>query len=235
MSVLHWPLQNALLGALPDAVMQRLRPDLKRMQMPAGLVLCEPGLPVHDVYFPESCVIAMGVAMGSGNSAEVAVIGREGMVGVRLLLGATSMTVRASVLSAGWGFRLPVGRLVEEFSRGGALMQALLHYTEAYIAQIVQTAACNRFGTVEERHRRWLLLCLERMAGNRLTMTHERIAEALGVKREGVSEVAGRLRRRGAIRYQRGQIEVLDRSILEERACECYRSDKEAPDRGNRI
>ena len=222
MPVLTCPPQNALLAALPQDVMQRLSATLQRVQMPAGSILFEPGTPVREVYFPETSAVAMSFAMQNGSSAEVALIGREGMVGVRLLLGESSLNVRASVQIAGSGLRLPAACLLAEAGRGGALMQILLQYTASYIGQLVQTAACNRHGTVEQRLCRWLLLSLDRVPGSTLAMTHESIAIALGVKREGITEAACRLRREGAIDYRRGHIEILDRSILEGHTAEFY-------------
>ncbi len=222
MSILHWPPQNALLAVLPDDAKLRLSTLLERVQMPHGAVLCEPGVTLRDVYFPETSVVAISYALADGSSAEVALIGAEGMIGVRLLLGAESLNVRASVQSAGSGFKLSVKSLLAEMGRGDALMQVMLHYTASFIEQIVQTAAFNRHGSVEQRLCRWLLLSLDRMPSNELTMTHEAIAEALGVKREGITEAAGRLRARSAISYRRGHITVLDRGILETLAGECY-------------
>lgn len=222
MSILQWPSPNLLLAALPDEVRQRLSLHIERVQMVAGQVLCEPGVPLREAWFPESSVVAISFAMENGSCAEVSLVGREGMVGVRLFLGATSLTVRASVQSAGLGLKLPAPCLLEEFGRGGAVMQVLLRYTGSYIAQIVQTAACNRHGTLEQRLCRWLLMSLDRMPTRELTMTHELIASALGVKREGITEALGRLHRRGAIGCRRGHIEVLERSLLERWACECY-------------
>ena len=225
MPVLQWPPRNAVLAALPDDVKLRLSTMLELVQMPLGAVLCEPGVPPREVYFPESAVVAISYAMENGSSADVALVGREGVVGVRLLLGAATLNVRASVQRAGAGFKIPAQRLREEMNRGHALLQALMHYTASYIDQIVESAACNRHGSVEQLVCRWLLLSLDRMRSNELTMTHELIADALGVKREGVTEAAGRLRRRGAIDYQRGHITVLDRGVLERCAGECYRID----------
>lgn len=222
MPVLSCPPQNALLATLPNEVMERLSPKLQRVQMAAGSVVFEPGVPMRGVFFPESAVVAMSFVMENGGSAEVALIGREGMVGVRLLLGDSTLNVRASVQSAGSGLKLPAECLLAEVGRGGALMHVLLQYTASYIGQIVQTAACNRHGTVEQRLCRWLLLSLDRMPSTELTMTHEAIADALGVKREGITEAACKLRRQGAIRYQRGHIEVLDRAFLETRTGEFY-------------
>jgi len=229
MSVLSWPSQNVLLNAMPSEVVKRLCPDLERIQMPAGQVLSEPGFLTRDIYFPATSVVSMSYVMESGTSAEIALIGREGMVGVPLLLGNSISTVQASVQSAGVGFRLPSRCLINEFELGGKLMHVLLRYTGFLIGQMEQTAACNRHGTLEQRLCRWLLLTLDRLPGNELTMTHELIANTLGVKREGVTEAASRLRHRGAIRYRRGHIEVLDRPILERHACECYRMDRSEP------
>lgn len=222
MGLLNWPSQNFLLNAMPQEVVERLCLDLERVQMPAGQVLCEPGVAVRDVYFPATSIVSMSYVMESGSSAEIALVGREGMVGVPLLLGTTSSTVQASVQSAGLGFKLPGRCLIEEFKRGGTLMHVLLRYTGFLIGQMEQTAACNRHGTLEQRLCRWLLMTLDRLPGNELTMTHELIANALGVKREGVTEAASRLRHQGAIHYRRGHIEVLDRPVLERQACECY-------------
>ncbi len=228
MTLLTCPPQNALLAALPGDVMARLGPKLQRVQMPASSVLFEPGVPMRGIYFLETAVVAMRFVMENGGSAEVALIGREGMVGVRLLLGASTLNVRASVQIAGSGLMMPAASLLEEVNRGGALMQALLRYTATYIEQIVQTAACNRHGTVEQRLCRWLLLSLDRVSSTELAMTHEVIADALGVKREGITEAACRLRGQGAIRYRRGHIEVLDRALLESRTGEFYQP-------GNRV
>ncbi|HEX6019856.1 MAG TPA: Crp/Fnr family transcriptional regulator [Burkholderiaceae bacterium] len=164
--------------------------------------------------------------MENGSAAEVALIGLEGMVGLSLCLGDERSSTEVSVQSSGTAFRVPGRALKDEFVRGGALMQVLLRYTQAFIEQMAQTAACNRLGTLEQRLCRWLLLNLDRMPSDELTMTHELIANALGVRREGVSEAAARLQRQGAIHYHRGHISVLDRPALEDRACECYRMDQ---------
>lgn len=222
MGLLNWPSQNFLLNAMPQEVVERLCPDLERVQMTAGQVLCEPRVAVRDVYFPASSIVSMSYLMEGGSSAEIALVGREGMVGVPLLLGTASSTVQASVQSAGLGFRLPGRCLIQEFERGGTLMHVLLRYTGFLIEQMEQTAACNHHGTLEQRLCRWLLMILDRLPGNELTMTHERIARALGVKREGVTQAANKLRHQGAIHYRRGHIEVIDRPLLERQACECY-------------
>lgn len=227
--MLSWPSQNFLLSAMPPDAVERLCPDLERIQMPAGQVLCEPGVPMRTVYFPATSIVSMSYVMESGSSAEIALIGREGMVGVPLLLGYASSTVQASVQSAGFGFRLPGRCLLEEFERGGKLMHVLLRYTGFLIGEMEQTAACNRHGTLDQRLCRWLLLTLDRLSSNKLTMTHELIANALGAKREGVTQAATRLRHEGAIHYRRGHIEVLDRPLLERHACECYQMGAPAP------
>ena len=229
MPSLSWSSQNFLLNAMPQDVVERLCPYLERIQMPAGQILCEPGVPMRDVYFPATSVVSMDYVMESGSSAEIALIGREGMVGVPLLFGSASSTVQASVQSAGIGFKLPGRCLIREFEHGGKLMHVLLGYAGSLIEQIEQTAACNRHGSLEQRLCRWLLLTLDRLPGNELTMTHELIANTLGAKREGVTEAAGRLRDQGAIHYRRGHIEVLDRPILERHACECYRMGRIEP------
>lgn len=229
MPSLSWSSQNFLLNAMPQDVVERLCPDLERIQMPAGQILCEPGVPMRDVYFPATSVVAMNYVMESGSSAEIALVGREGMVGVPLLFGTASSTVQASVQSAGFGFKLPGRCLITEFEHGGKLMHVLLGYAGSLVQQIEQTAACNRHGSLEQRLCRWLLLTLDRLPGNELTMTHELIANTLGVKREGVTEAAGRLRDEGAIHYRRGHIEVLDRPVLERHACECYRMGRIEP------
>ncbi|MEO8278553.1 MAG: Crp/Fnr family transcriptional regulator [Ideonella sp.] len=223
MSVLTWPSQNFLLNAMPQEAVERLCPDLERVPMNASQVLYESGVAIRDVYFPATAIVSMSYSMENGSSAEIALIGREGMVGLPLLFGTTHSTVQATVQSAGLGFKLPGRSLINEFERGGKLMQVLLSYAGSLIEQMQQTAACNRHATLEQRLCRWLLLTLDRLPGNELTMTHESIAVTLGVKREGVTEVASRLRHEGAIHYRRGHIEVLDRPIIERHACECYR------------
>ncbi|MEO8524448.1 MAG: Crp/Fnr family transcriptional regulator [Caldimonas sp.] len=222
MGLLNWPSQNFLLNAMPQDAVERLCPDLERVQMFAGQVLCEPGIAVRDVYFPATSIVSVTYVMESGSSAEIALIGREGMLGVPLLLGVASSTVNASVQSAGLGFRLPGRCLIEEFKRGGTLMHVLLRYTGLLMGQMEQTAACNRHGTLEQRLCRWLLMTLDRLQSNEFIMTHEMISNALGVKRAGVTEAASRLRDLGAIHYRRGHVAVLDRTALERRACECY-------------
>jgi CRP-like cAMP-binding protein len=215
--------RNFLLSGLPEDVAGRLEDHLEPVTMRAGEVLHDADARIHHVYFPTDSIVSMMYIMPSGHCAEVAMIGREGMTGVSVLLGVERSSAQVAVQSAGRALRLPARTIRTEFARGGDLMTVLLRYTQAFIGQIVQTAACNRHATLDQRLCRWLLLCLDRMPGGELQMTHELIALALGVKREGVTEAAGRLRRRGAIDYRRGHIRVLDRPALEQTACECYR------------
>jgi CRP-like cAMP-binding protein len=226
-TALPWS-QNTLLEALPEDVRRRLAPSLALVTMPLGQVLHEPGAAMNAAYFPLTSIVSKVFVMADGHSAPVALVGREGMVGVSLFLGGAQPTSRASVQGAGQGIRLPAQRLQEEFARGGALMQVLLRYTQSFIAQMMRTAACNRRGSLEQRLCRWLLLSLDRSSGGELVMTHEAIADGLGVRREGVTEAASRLQRQGAIRYHRGHISVLDRSVLERHVCECYHAGRRA-------
>jgi CRP-like cAMP-binding protein len=218
----YWNPGNLLLGALPEEVGERLRPDLEPVALRAGAVLYRAGAAIGHVYFPTDAIVSMMHVMPSGHCAEVAMIGREGMTGVSALLGTDNSIAQVAVQSAGAALRLPVRLLRAELARGGELMTVLLRYTQSFIGQMAETAACNRHGTLEQRLCRWLLLSLDRVSGGDLRMTHELIAIALGVKREGVTEAAGRLRRRGAIEYSRGRIRVLDRPVLEQGACACY-------------
>ena len=229
--VSHRPSENLLLDALPEDALERLTPHLEHVPMPVGRVLYESGATVRDAWFPTSSIVSMHRLMENGSAAEVALIGPEGMLDLSLFLGAERSNTEVSVQSAGHAFRMPARPLKEEFGRGGALMQVLLRYTQSFIAQMAQTAACNRHGTLEQRLCRWLLLNLDRMPSGELSMTHELIANALGVRREGVSEAAGRLQRQGAIHYHRGHLSVLDRPVLESRACECYRMDRRGAER----
>ena len=218
--------ENLLLDALPEDVQERLAGDLEPVALAAGQVLCEAGASVHDAYFPTSAIVSMHCLLESGSTAQVAMIGRDGMVGLSLFLGAERSMSQIDVQTAGRAYRLPAHALRAEFARSGALMQVLLRYTQFFINQMVQSAACNQHGTVEQRLCRWLLLGLDRSPGGELWMTHELIANALGVRREGISEAAARLQRQGAIHYHRGHIDVVDRAALERGACECYRMEK---------
>jgi CRP-like cAMP-binding protein len=227
----HQSTGSFLLSALPEEVLERLAPHLARVALPVGRVLNEAGTSPRDAYFPIDCIVSQLYVMEDGSSAEVALIGREGMVGVSLLLGPEMSACQSSVQSAGQAFRLPAQCLRSEFIRGGAQMQVLLRYIQFFMAQMAQSAACNRHGTLEQRLCRLLLLSLDRQPGSELLLTHELIANALGVGRAGVTEAAGRLQHEGAIHYRRGHISVLDRPVLERRACECYEADRREAER----
>jgi CRP-like cAMP-binding protein len=222
--------QNLLLNALPEDVWDRLTPGLEPVALAAGQVICESGAAVHDAYFPTSAIVSMHCLLENGSTAQVAMIGRDGMVGLSLFLGAERPMSQIDVQTAGEALRLRAHALRDEFGRGGALMKVLLRYTQFFINQMVLSAACNQHGTVEQRLCRWLLLSLDRLPGGELWMTHELIANALGVRREGISEAAARLQRQGTIRYHRGHIDVIDRPALERAACECYRMEKRGMD-----
>ena len=203
----HRPSENLLLNALPEEVFERLAPHFERVPMPFGRVLYESGATVHDAWFPTSSIVSMHRLMENGSAAEVALIGPEGMVGLSVFLGAERSNTEVSVQSPGHAFRMPARALKEEFVRGGALMQVLLSYTQSASGRWRRRPRAIA-GTLEQRLCRWLLLNLDRMPGGELTMTHELIANALGVRREGVSEAAGRLQRQGAIHYHRGHIKT---------------------------
>jgi CRP-like cAMP-binding protein len=231
MPALLKPEQNQLLAALPAADYQRLLPHLEPVELPLGMVVFESGGKLQHLYFPASGIVSLLYAMESGASTEIAVIGNEGVVGIALFMGGESTPSRAVVQSAGHGFRLKASVLKTEFERGGRLQYLLLRYTQALIAQMTQTAVCNRHHSVDQQLCRWLLLSLDRLPGNELKMTQELIANMLGVRREGVTEAAGKLQEAGLIRYQRGHITVLDRPRLEKRVCECYAVVKREMDR----
>ncbi len=214
--------QNHLLAALPDAVFNRLEPNLESMALPLGYVLYEPGYALKHVYFPTTAIVSLLYVMSNGASAEIAVAGNDGIVGIALFMGGETTTNRALVQSAGLAWRLPSDVLKREFTRGGEFQNLLLRYTQALITQMSQTAVCNRHHTIDQQLCRWLLLSLDRLQGNELTMTQELIANMLGVRREGVTEAAGKLQADGLIHYSRGHIKVLDRKGLEMRVCECY-------------
>jgi CRP-like cAMP-binding protein len=225
------PKQNHLLAALPAADYRRLLPALERVSMPLGLVLYESGGILDYVYFPTDSIVSLLYVMVDGASAEIAVTGCEGLVGIALFMGGETTPSRAVVQSAGHGYRLKAASLKKEFDNGGVLQHLALRYTQALITQMAQTAVCNRHHSVEQQLCRWLLLSLDRLPSNELTMTQELIANMLGVRREGVTEAAGRLQAAGLIKYSRGHIEVLDRPMLEARVCECYGVVKKEYDR----
>ncbi len=213
---------NHLLAALPDAVCERIFPNLEWVPMPLGHVLYESGDELRHVYFPTDSIVSLLYVLIDGASAEIAVVGNDGIIGVALFMGGETMPNRAVVQSAGHAYRLKGQLLKQEFSRSGELQNLLLRYTQALLTQMSQTAVCNRHHSLDQQLCRWLLLSLDRLPSNELVMTQELIANMLGVRREGVTEAAGNLQRDGLIEYQRGRITVLDRAGLEARSCECY-------------
>jgi len=218
----HSPNQNRLLAALPATELTRLAPNLKRVAMPLGESIYEPGGKLQYAYFPTTSIVSLHYVTESGASAESTGVGNEGVVGIALFMGGNTTPSSAVVQIAGHAYRLDGRLLKEEFDRAGLAQHLLLRYTQALMTQMSQTAACNRHHTVEQQLCRWLLLTLDRMATNELVMTQELVANMLGVRREGITEAAGRLQQAGIISYRRGHIAVLERSGLETRACECY-------------
>lgn len=216
------PNQNHLLAALPTAEYERIAPYLELVEMRLGDVLYESGGQLQYVYFPVNAIVSLHYVMEDGASAEVAGVGNEGVVGISLFMGGMTTSSRATVQTAGYGYRLKGRLITEEFNRAGAMMRLMLRYTQALITQMSQTAVCNRHHSVEQQLCRWLLATLDRLPSNELTMTQELIAGMLGVRREGITEAAGHLQQAGFIRYRRGHITVLDRLGLERRVCECY-------------
>ena len=227
----HSPTQNQLLAALPVTEFERLAPHLELIPMPLGEALYESGGRLQHVYFPTTSIVSLLYVMENGASAEIAVVGNEGILGIALFMGGETTPSRAVVQSAGFGYRLKAQLLKEEFNRAGPVMHLLLRYTQALITQMAQTAVCNRHHSVEQQLCRWLLLSLDRLDAPDLKMTQELIANMLGVRREGVTEAAGKLQRAGLIRYSRGRISVLDRPGLEQEVCECYQVVKKEFDR----
>lgn len=223
--------KNWLLSALPAAEWHRWLPHFEPVEMPLGLVLYESGSTLRHVYFPTTAIVSLLYVMEDGASAEIAVVGNEGVVGVSLFMGGESTTSRAVVQSAGLGFRLSASVMKDEFNRSGPVLHLLLRYTQALITQMAQTAVCNRHHSLDKQLCRWLLLSLDRLSGNELVMTQELIANMLGVRREGVTGAALNLQSAGLIRYARGRITVLDRPGLEQRTCECYAVVKKEYDR----
>jgi CRP-like cAMP-binding protein len=225
------PIENHLLAALPDAEWQRWLPQLERVEMPLGQVLYESGGTLSHVYFPTTAIVSLLYVMENGASAEIAVVGNEGIVGISLFMGGDSTSSRAVVQSAGQGYRLKAQIMKADFNRAGPVLHLLLRYTQALITQMAQTAVCNRHHSLDQQLCRWLLLSLDRLQGNELVMTQELIANMLGVRREGVTEGALKLQQAGLIRYARGHISVLDRYGLQKRSCECYAVVKKEYDR----
>ena len=225
------PRLNLLLAALPEAEWQRWAPHLEWVAMPLGEVLYESGRTLSHVYFPITSIVSLLYVMENGASAEIAVVGNEGLVGISLFMGGGSTPSRGVVQSAGEGFRLRSSLIMEDFNRAGPVMHLLLRYTQALITQMAQTAVCNRHHSLDQQLCRWLLLSLDRLSSNELLMTQELIGNMLGVRREGVTEAALKLQKAGLIRYARGHITVLDRPALEQRTCECYAVVKKEYDR----
>jgi CRP-like cAMP-binding protein len=218
----HNPLQNNLLAALPSAQQPNFFSKLELVKLPIGKVMYESGSDELYVYFPVDCIISLLYVMENGASAEISVVGREGILGVSVFMGGASTPSRAVVQSAGYAYRLKSEILKEEFNTHGPLMLLLLRYTQSLITQMAQTAVCNRHHSIDQQLCRWILLSLDRLNSNTLNMTQELIANMLGVRREGVTEAAGKLQKLGVIQYVRGKITVLDRPHLERLSCECY-------------
>ena len=225
------PKANRLLAALPEDSYQKLHPFLEGVPLPLGLVVYESGGTQGYVYFPTSSIVSLLYVLADGASAEIAVTGNEGLVGIALFMGGETTPSRAVVQSAGRGYRIKAAALKEKFEAGGALQYLLLRFTQALITQMTQTAVCNRHHAVDQQLCRWLLLSLDRLPANDLVMTQELIANMLGVRREGVTEAAGKLQAAGLIKYSRGKITVLDRPRLAARVCECYAVVKQEYDR----
>jgi CRP-like cAMP-binding protein len=218
----HNPSQNHLLAALPTAEFERLAAHLELVPMPLGEILYEPGGQLQHAFFPTTSIVSLHYVMASGASAEAAGVGNEGVVGISLFMGGDTTPSSAVVQTAGHAYRLESRLLKQEFQRGGLMQHLLLRYTQALITQVSQTAVCNRHHSVEQQLCRWLLLTLDRVSSRELVMTQELVASMLGVRREGITDAAGRLQHAGFIRYRRGHISVLQRSGLEARTCECY-------------
>ena len=225
------PERNDLLALLPQSIKERGFPLLRETELPLGKEIYAAGQDVQFVYFPVDCIISLLYVMLDGHSAEISVVGREGIVGIAVFMGGDSTPSRAIVQSAGTAYRLPAAELRREFNNDAAMRMLMLRYTQALITQMAQTAVCNRHHSIDQQLCRWLLLSMDRLPSNELTMTQELIANMLGVRREGVTEAAGKLQKLGVINYQRGHITVLDRPQLEKLSCECYAVVKQETDR----
>jgi CRP-like cAMP-binding protein len=225
------PKDNRLLAVLPQATYDKLTPYLEPTPLPLGMAVYESGGKQGYVYFPTSAIVSLLYVLENGSSAEIAITGNEGLVGIALFMGGETTPSRAVVQSAGEGYRLKAAVMKKEFDVNGDLQHLLLRYTQALITQMAQTAVCNRHHSVDQQLCRWLLLSLDRLPGSELVMTQELIANMLGVRREGVTEAAGHLQHAGLISYARGKITVTDRAGLEARVCECYRVVKTESDR----
>jgi CRP-like cAMP-binding protein len=228
---IHDPQQNHLLAALSAAERERLFPHLQLVPMQLGKVLYESGDLLRHVYFPTDSIVSLLYVLADGATAEISVVGNEGLIGIALFMGGETTPSRAIVQSAGHAYRLIGQQLKDEFHRNGSMQVLLLRYTQALLTQMAQTAVCNRHHSVDQQLCRWLLLSLDRLSGNHLVMTQELIANMLGVRREGVTDAAGKLQKLGVIEYSRGQITVLDRPQLEQLCCECYAVVKKESDR----
>jgi len=231
MSLIPLPQHNHLLAALSADIYNRLFTHLELIALPLGMVLYESGDTLRHVYFPTDAIVSLLYVMESGASAEISVVGNEGIIGISLFMGGESTTSRAIVQSEGYCYRLKSQYLKDEFNRHGELMQLMLRYTQALLTQMAQTAVCNRHHSIEQQLCRWLLLSLDRLPDNKLVMTQELIANMLGVRREGVTDAAGKLQKQGVIEYSRGHITVIDRPKLELLSCECYAVVKKETDR----
>lgn len=220
--MLPMPQHNHLLAALSTQTFERLEVDLELVTLPLGKSLYESGDALRHVYFPTDSIVSLLYVMENGASAEISVVGNEGLVGIAVFMGGESTPSRAIVQSAGHAYRLPGQRLKDEFNRHGELLLLMLRYTQALITQMAQTAVCNRHHSIDQQLCRWLLLSLDRLQSDQVRMTQELIANMLGVRREGVTDAAGKLQRLGIIEYSRGHIKVLDRARLEALSCECY-------------
>ncbi len=225
------PQVNQLLAAAPAEVRNRVLPQLESVQLSLGQVVYESGDVPRYVYFPTDCIVSLLYVMENGNSAEISVVGREGIVGISVFMGGDSNPSRAIVQSAGHAYRLPAVRLKEEFNRDADMRLLMLRYTQALITQMAQTAVCNRHHSIDQQLCRWILLSLDRLPSSELGMTQELIANMLGVRREGVTHAAGKLQDENVIKYTRGRITVLDRKKLEELCCECYAVVRKESDR----
>jgi len=231
MREIHQPTANRLLGALAPDELGRLLPHLEYIAMPLGTVLYKSGGKLRHVYFPIDCIVSLLYVLADGSSAEIAIVGKEGLIGIGLFMGGETTANHAVVQSGGHAYRLVGRKIKDEFHRIGTLHEQFLRYIQALITQMTQTAVCNRHHSVDQQLCRWLLMSLDRLSSNQLYMTQELIANMLGVRREGVTEAAGKLQRLGIIHYHRGHIEVLDRPKLETLCCECYAVVKRETDR----
>jgi len=215
--------QNSLFEYIPEVEWERLEPHIEEFSLPLGKVLYEPNIKMSHVCFPSTAIVSLLYSLENGSSAEIAIVGNEGVVGISIFMGGESTSSRAVVQSAGLGYRIKSSRILDEFNKSGPVMHLLLRYTQALITQMSQTAVCNRHHSLDQQLCRWLLLSIDRLKGNELVMTQELIANMLGVRREGVTEAALKIQKAGLIKYSRGHITVLDRVGLEHRTCECYK------------